>query len=55
VVDGIERLVDLIAEGIDAAPTYRRSISKMEAEHAALPEEIQTAAAESRTVECIAL
>jgi hypothetical protein len=51
----IEKLVDLIAEEVDATPAYRRSIAKMEADHAALSEEIQTTAAETHTAECVAL
>jgi chromosome segregation ATPase len=39
----IARLVDLIADDLDAAPAYRRSVAQMESEREALQSEIEQA------------
>jgi len=51
----ISRLVDLIAEDAEAAPAYRRAIGKMETDRVMIEAEIEAAAVESKTAECVAL
>lgn len=51
----IDKLVDLLAEDVDAAAAYRRAIGKMEAERAALLDELAEAERETETAELVAL
>lgn len=51
----IDKLVDLLAEDVDAAQAYRRAIGKMESEREAIAEELARAEQESAVAEMIAL